>query len=277
MSDDIEFLRVAEVPACPWSVGGDDCGDDALYKWEVGYMGRLYTVISCRHHARAIAAQFAHISKIAVSSGTYSQVSGIESTLQAQSPTPSVAIERVETPAVQEPLMLAVEAPRPTEPEPTQHEPLNEQQQQEAIARGMRRQEKIDLHKQRLALPRGFNPNDPRFVNGTHWFCATEIDGKPCGDIFLRGGEAQHGRYKKHDIPSYRLLLYPEGPLKCERQDHIAAGCVRTFTSNGGRSSHYGSTIIEPLTPSEKPPIGEVPFQRPATEDAARTTAEHRP
>lgn len=262
MSDDIEFLRVAEVPACPWSVGGDDCGEDALYKWDVGYMGRLYTVISCRHHAKAIAAQFAHISKIAVSSGTYSQVSGIESTLQAQ-PTPTITIEHVQAPT-QEPLMLALGAVEA--PEEESEEESEDEAEEPAPAKKQEEQ---------TSLPPGYDPNDPRVLKATHWFCATEINGRVCGCWILRSNK--NNEAKKHGLPSYRLRLLPEGHLKCERADHKAAGCQATFTSLAGRSTHYSRTELMPLSVSHQPPMGEVPFQRPATEDAARTTAEHRP
>lgn len=265
--DDVEDLRVNEAPVCGLPIGNEPCDGDGLYDYEVGYQGRRAKVLSCKFHAKQAQAFMTTLFRAAYWVGEYSQVSGIESALPAESVPfvmPAITIERVERAAetVQEIPALAIEPPKPVRvaptPTPRQRETIDR------VTRGLNGMRET---------PPPFDPDDPRVVNKTHWYCATEIGGVPCGDWFVRGGESQHAAKQKHQIPTYMLKLLPEGKIKCdEREDHIAAGCRRTFEGKLQRSRHYGGITVPPITLSQKPAIEAIPFQRPS-EDDARTTA----
>jgi hypothetical protein len=256
--DDIEDMRDGSAPTCPWPIGATACGADAFYVWDIGFQGRLSKVRSCGLHARQAKANFESILAIGFWSGEY-QVSGIESTLPAEPPAPTLRAEQVIEP------LPAVEAPkRETRALSVAHVPLSKHQQA-TIARVT-----ASLAPKKT-LPKGYDPNDPRIVAGTHVYCAHEVNGEVCGAVLLRSNKSNEA--KKHGIPTYQLRLLPEGRLKCEDVNHHAAGCCQTFTNEGDRNGHYSRAKIPPAPPKSKPAIGAVPFQRPPVEDAA--TAEH--
>lgn len=254
MDDRFQHLIADEAPTCKFPVDADLCGEYGPYKTEeLEYAGERGRLRLCKTHMRQTDANL----RALLSHMIPSQVSGIEST----PPTPP-------QPAIQAVQIQVHEAYDPAPALP------NAMPTRQAIEYPREEPAPAERREGDLVLPPGFDPADPRALSGSHHFCATEVgDGKVCGTWFARGGEAQEA--KKHGIPGYRLLLLPEGPIRCERPDHIAAGCRRTFTSFAGRSSHYGSTQIYPLTPAQQPAIEAFPYPRSSLDDV-RMTAGHR-
>jgi hypothetical protein len=257
------------MPMCPILVDPQPCGDDAPYTVRIGFEDEESELDVCKTHLRMLMANWRAIVRVGqpvqrrTIADDNSQVSGIESTLQTI-PTPAVSVERVVPvePAKEPPRVVAVESPKPP-PKALAAVPPSPRQQ-ETIARasdgliGKRRQREY----------RAADSPGPDYV-----FCNLKnANGHVCGEWIRESKVAEHMR--RHKLPAIKARVLPEKKHKCERPDHVSAGCTRSFDDRVALKAHQTATKIPPVETTQKPTISEIPFQRPP-EDDARMTAEH--
>lgn len=259
-----EFERLRNTPTCKYPLEPSRCGADAPFTVQMGFGDEATEIDVCRIHLRTLASSWGALVRVGrpikfpgsenehTHNPVPSQVSGIESTPPATAPTlrAEQIVEVSPAAPTQEPLVLAIESPKPTQRVLAVAHVSLSPHQQETIARvsqGLNGEPQEPVYRAEDSPGRDFV------------FCDLQLRGRKCGRWIREAKVAEHMR--SHNLPAIQARVLPVKKYKCERQDHIDAGCTRSFDEFVALKAHQTATKV-PVVEVTRPAIGAEPFQR---------------